>query len=448
MRLIHILVIVVAILTILSGLTLFFGSKKSEKLHSIWFLIAAIGEAIWGVSIALFLSLGSSEFETSLAPWLVKGIYIGAIVMDVCLLGYISWKYKIGKVFTVFFTVVGLALIGIFCYDPSILYSEIILSNLGNSVSIDLSQWFYIAYALYFCAITPALCLFLIFKIRNTHNRKMKKGYLFFMIGLAVAGILSLIFDIILPSSRYDLIWVGPLTIGLVIIGFYYAIIRFRVITLSTNWMRVMSYVVLTGSAVIIYLLIFHIVFSSLFKIANPSFQVILLNFIMIAIVLLLTPAISELNSMTKSLIMTKQIDVAYIVKKVSGAGNRKIDLRELSGFLAEHMHFSYVGFLINGKLYGSDDYKVPAETLISIEKLDRPEKGIWQNTSTIDKASIRDLEVSRIGLIVDASGEEIGQIIFGKPATKSLLDKKDLLEIEMIVSLMAVTVKNGSRRN
>lgn len=448
MHLIHILVTVVAVLTILSALALVFGSSKSEKIHSIWFFTAAIGEAIWGISIAVFLSIGNGSAEYDIASWLVKGIYLGAIVMDVALLGYISWKYKSGKFLTVLFAIIGIGLSAILCYDPSVLYSSINLANSGNSISIDMSRGFYLSYAIYFCAITPALCSFLIYKIRHTANKKMKKGYWFFLIGLAIAGFLSLIFDIILPPNRYDLIWVGPLTIGLVIIGFYYAILRFRTISLSTSWLRVLSYIVLIGSAIIIYLLIFHLVFSSLFKIANPSFQVVLLNFIMIAVVLLMTPAISELHAMTKSLILTKQIDVAYIVKKTSAASYKKIDLKELAGFLAEHMHFSYVGFLINGRLYGSEDYRVPADQLIAISKLKSPAHGIWQNFSSLNEETIKDLDISHIGIITDAAGDEIGQIILGKPATKTLLDKKDLMEIEMVISQVAIVVGNGSRKS
>ncbi|MBR2839939.1 hypothetical protein IKE82_01250 [Candidatus Saccharibacteria bacterium] len=448
MHLIHVLVIVVAVLTVLSALALVFGSSKSEKSHSAWFLAAAIGEVIWGISIAVFLSLGNGPTEYTIAPWLVKGIYIGAIVMDVALLGYISWRYKTGKILTVIFAILGIALSAILCYDPSILYSTTTLSNGGNWITIDMSKGFYLAYALYFCAITPTFCTFLIYKIRHTANKKMKKGYWFFLIGLAVAGLLSLVFDIILPPSRYDLIWVGPLTIGLVIIGFYYAILKFRTLSLSTNWLRILTYIVLIGSAIIIYLLIFHLIFSALFKIANPSFQVILLNFIMIAILLLLMPAISELNSMTKSLILTKQIDLPYIVKKISASGRRKPDLKDLSGFLAEHMHFSYVGFLINGRLYGSEDYRVPAEDLMAIVNLKKPEHGIWQNLSHLGKNAARELEISRIGIITDAAGDEIGQIILGKPATKALLDKRDLMEIEMVISQVAIVVGNGSRKS
>lgn len=446
MHLLYILVIIVAVLTVLSALALVLGSAKTEKARSLWFLVAAIGSAIWGMSISVFLSLKNGEIQQMNAPKLVAGIYSGAIVMDVALLGYISWKYRLGKMLTAAFAVIGIALLTVFLYDPSVLYSSINLVSMGNSITIDLGQWFYIAYALFFCTITPVFCGFLIYQIRHSRNKKQKKGYLFFLFGLSVAGLLSLIFDIILPPTRYDLIWIGPLTIGLVIIGFYYAILRFKMITLNANWLRVLSYIVIIGSALIVYLLIFHLVFSALFKIANPSFQVVLLNFIMIAIVLLLTPAISEINALTKSWIMTKQMNIAYIVKKITALNRKQIDLREMAGFLAEHMHFSYVGFIVNGKFYGSDDFRMGASEIEEIAKLKVPEKGVWQNVSQISGA--KELEISRIGVLTNAKGEVIGQMVFGKPVSKVTLDRQDLTEVEMIVNLMAVVIENGGRKS
>lgn len=446
MHLLNVLVIIVALLTIMSAVALVLGSAKKERARSLWFLMAAVGSAIWGASISVFLSLKNGEIQQINAPKLVLGIYSGAIVMDVALLGYISWKYKLGKAATVLFAAIGITLLTVLLYDPSVLYSSINLVSSGNSVSINFNQWFYIAYAMFFCTITPAFCGFLIYQIRHSNNKRQKKGYLFFLIGLSIAGMLSLIFDIILPPMRYDLIWVGPLTIGLVIIGFYYAILRFKMISLNANWLRILSYIVITGSALIVYLLIFHLIFSALFKIANPSFQVVLLNFIMIAIVLLLTPAISEINAMTKSWIMTKQINIAYIVKKITMLNRKQIDLKEMADFLAEHMHFSFVGFIVNGKTFCSDDFRMSAEEVEDISSLKIPDKGLWQDKSKLKNTN--NSEIARIGVLTNAKGGIIGQMVFGKPISKTNLDRKDLTEVEMIVNLMAVVVENGSRRS
>lgn len=446
MHFIYILVIAVAILTILAALAYVFGSSKNDRANSLWFLFAAIGEIIWAVSIAVFLSLGNGEFDYQIAPWLIKGIYIGAILMDTSILGYVSWKYKLGKIFTTIFAIAGIILAAVFIYDPSVLYSEIILNGSSPSVVIDMSNGFYIAYEIYFCTLIPAFCCFLIYRILHTSNKKAKSGYLFFLIGLGVAGFLSGIFDLLMPPYRYDLIWVGPLAIGLTILGFYFAILKFKMVSMNTGWLKMLSSIVLISGAFIVYLLIFHFVFSALFKVDSPSFQVILLNFIMIAIVLTLVPAFSEIMDITKSLIMTKQINLPYIVKKLSIVGNHKIDYKDLSGFLSEHMHFSYIAFLVKGKLYVADECKIPAELAIAISKLPLPSHGAWQDISGIDKSILKEYDISKIAVLTSASGEILGQMIFGKPVSKSMLEHKDLVEITMIISLMGTIIENGSR--
>lgn len=448
MNFIHILVIAVAILTILAALALVFGSVKSERAHSLWFLSAAIGEVIWAVSIAVFLSLGNGDFDLTIAPWLVKGIYIGAILMDTSILGYISWRYKFGKFLTSIFLIAGIALATIFIYDPSILYSEIQLTGGSPSVMIDMSRGFYVAYEIYFCLLIPAFCGFLIYRIKHTANKQDKKGYLFFLIGLAVAGLLSGVFDLLMPPFRYDLIWVGPLAIGLIILGFYFSIIKFKMVSLNSSWLKVLSSIVIISSAFIVYLLIFHLVFSALFRVPSPSYQVLLLNFIMIAIVMALVPAFMEIKDLTKSLIMTKQIDLAYIVKKLSQIDGKKQNLKDISGFLAEHMHFSYVALFVKDKLYVADDCKISTELLSKISKLSAPSRGVWQNITNLNMEQLKDSGISRVAVMTSASGEVLGQMIFGKPVSKSALDHKDLVEIAMIVSLMGTMIEDGSRKS
>ena len=451
MNLINILVVAISVLTILSAIALVFGSSKKERGRSLWFLAAAVGEVMWGVGIAVALSLPPTEAGYLAMPWALKCLYVGALIMDSTMLGYVAWKYKVGKIITSIFLVIAAVLSVIFLYDPSVLYTGFTLSYSGNSLTYLMPAdggWFFAVYIAFFCTVVPAFCLALIYQIRHAKNKDMKKGYLFFLIGLAIAGFMSLIFDLILAPVRYDLIWIGPLLIGLVMLGFYYAVLRYRLITLSTGWLKVMSTVVLVNMVIIVYLLIFHLIFTGLFRVSSPSWQVILLNFIMVAVVLLMAPAIAEIWAMIKSLIMTKQIDIAYIVKKLSRLDRRRMNLKEVSGFLAEHMHFHYVGFLINGKYYVDDDYKIPADKLVEIPKLAWPAKGLWQNVSALDKDLVRDYGVYQIGVLADTNGEMIGQVILGKPTTKGTLDRQDQAEVEMILSLIGTMMENGGRRS
>lgn len=445
MHFIYMLVIAVAVLTILAALALVFGSAKSEKPRSVWFLVAAIGEVIWAVSIAVFLSLGNGEVDYRVAPHLVLGIYIGALIMDAGLLAYVSWKYKFGKSSSLVFIAFSIILATLLIYNPSILYSEIVLKDSGNSVAVGLSPY-YIAYLTFFFLLNLTIFFFLIRQIKHASNESSKRGYLFFLIGMMCTGVLSGIFDLILPLTRYDLIWVGPITIGLTILGFYFSILKYKMVAINVRWLKMLSAVVLLSGAFIVYLLIFHLVFSALFKVANPSFQVILLNFIMVAIVLALVPAFSEIISLTKSLIMTKQINLPFIVKKLSRENPKKMNLKEVSGFLAEHLHFSYVGIIINGKFYVAGDCKISNDLLSTITQLPAPMRGAWQDTSKLGVTNLKEADISRVALMTGANGKVVGQMVFGRPISKSILEHKDLVEITMIVSLMGTLVENGSR--
>ena len=86
------------------------------------------------------------------------------------------------------------------------------------------------------------------------------------------------------------------------------------------------------------------------------------------------------------------------------------------------------------------------ASEIEEIAKLKVPEKGVWQNVSQISGA--KELEISRIGVLTNAKGEVIGQMVFGKPVSKVALDRQDLTEVEMIVNLMAVVIENGGRKS
>lgn len=445
MHFIYILVIAVAVLTILAGIALVFGTSKSEKFHSLWFLIAGIGEAIWALSIAFFLSIGNASSDYEMAPGLVLGIYVGALIMDAALIMYISWKNKYGKAVSLCFIIYAIVLTALLVYDPSILYSKINLADTGNSVSIGINAY-YIAYLTFFVTLNTMIFGFLLLQIRRAKNKNAKHGNIFFLVGLMMTGLVSGVFDLVLPLFRYDLIWVGPITIGLTILGFYFAILKYKMVSINASWLKMLSSIVILSGAFIVYLLIFHVVFSALFKVANPSYQVVLLNFIMVAIVLALVPALTEITNLTKSLIMTRQINLPYVVKKLSAENPKKMNLKDISGFLAEYMHFSYVGFLVNGKFYVADDCKIPNDEIVRIAKLPAPAHGAWQTLDRLNPEVLKDNDISRIAVMSGANGEIVGQMIFGRPISKATLEHKDLVEISMIVSLMGTLIENGSR--
>lgn len=301
MQLIVILLTVVSILTFLSGAIVFFGATKGDRARSAWFFIATIFATVWMMAISAFLIAQPDWGE--IVRWHVNWTYISSIFIDIALLGYITWREKYGKITTFVFLILGLILSIIFAIDPGLLYSEIVLTNAGNSLVTNIGP-FYFAFIAFFCALVPTVMITLLRQILRTSSNRKRGGDLVLLIGFGISGTVSLIFNLILPLWRWDLVWLGPLAVSTTIIAFYYTILRYRNLNLASIWLKIFSYVVIIASIAIIYMVIFALIFAALFRGSTPSTEVIILNFIMIVIFLLLMPALNEMITFTRSLIM------------------------------------------------------------------------------------------------------------------------------------------------
>ena len=235
--------------------------------------------------------------------WHVNWTYINAVYIDIALLGYIAWNQKYGKIITSIFLALGSILIAVFVANPSLLYSEIILSSAGNSLVTNIGPYYFI-YIAFFCLLVPTVIGSLLYQILKTRSQRKQNGELVLLIGFIISGTASLVFNLILPLWRWDLIWIGPFAISTTIIAFYYSILRYRALNLSSSWLKILSYVVIMASFAILYMIIFSIIFAAMFRGSTPSIEVIILNFIMILVFLLLMPALNELNVFIRSLIM------------------------------------------------------------------------------------------------------------------------------------------------
>ncbi|MBR0242420.1 hypothetical protein IJQ51_00460 [Candidatus Saccharibacteria bacterium] len=299
MQLIAILLITVSILTLLSGIAVFFGATKGDRLRSAWFSAATVFATIWMVSISLFL-IATPEWNQM--PLLVNLTYISAIFIDIALLGYISWRKKAGKITTLVFLVAGIIFTAFFVRDPGLLYTEIVLTSAGNSLVTNFGP-FYFTYIAFFCALVPAVLITLLGQILKSNSNRIKNGDLVLLIGFAISGTVSLVFNLILPLWTWNFIWLGPLAISTTILAFYYTILRYRALNLKSRWLKLLSYIVLITSAAVLYMMVFYVVFIAMFRGSSPSIEVIILNFVMVLFFLLLMPAMSELIVFVRSLI-------------------------------------------------------------------------------------------------------------------------------------------------
>ena len=439
MSLISILLVTVAILSFAFGVLTLIGASKTDRMRSAWFCLATAGSAVWAISIAVFLALTN---DSNSVPMWIYGIYIPPMVMMVGMLGYVSWRQKGGKLLTVVSLLSMIVLASLMVYDHELLYSSYAISHTGNTVDLD-DGLFYVIYIVFFFAADSIFLLYSLFTVRHSRNKHIKNGALILMIGFAITGAVTLVVDLVLPYfGNYQWIWVGPLFISVTVAGYFYAILKYHMISVASRWLQMATYAVVGLTGVAIYMLLFYMIFTTLFKIPNPSASVLVLNFLMIVIVLLLMPVVREVSAVLRSMIMVGQVDIAYVVKKLNKLATRNVDLRELAGFLADHLHFAYIGFIINGKLYGSKSLAMSADEILQITHMKSTARGeVWQEPNKSVQKVLDELDLKAVADLRNAKGKAFGQIIVGKPLGKSSFERRDLIQLEMIINLVATVI-------
>ena len=444
MGLITVLVIIISILTLFSGLTVFLGSEKFERKRSLMFFLTSIFAAIWAFSIIVFLTLQGDSY--TVAKIMIYGLYISPLLMALSQIFYTGWPSKVGKVLGVIFTVFVLAAIILILIKPELLYTDLTIAESGNSINIT-KGWFYLSYAILTILMLGCFTLFALKNAKDAAAGYAKKGRLFYAISLIISGVLIAIFGLFLPVfSDFRSIWVGPLALSFAVIVHFYAILRYKLLFLSNIWLKVGSYIVLISIAAMLYMVIFFMVFSLLFKIQHLDTELVLMNFIMILIMLLILPLFSEVSTSMRSLIYSQDINMTYVTKKLNLMATRNVKLTDLALFLADNLRFKYIGLIVDGKVYGSSKKTFQKEELDEISMLDTDGKDIWQKPSGHAKDTFSKNSIVAVAELKNAKGRPFGQILVGEPIGKEAFEKHDLAQLEIVINLVASIIDSEKR--
>ena len=441
MQLIAILLITVSILALLSGFAVFLGSSKNSRAQALTFLITTIGVFGWSLSMAIFLTLDKSAID--FAPIPIFGIYLFTLIMDLFVLIYTGWKIKWSIFPIIISTIASIFLGAVLIYNPHLLYDNIILSNsAGDSVGIRL-DWYYISYIVLMVFEGINVIALILFRIKHTTNRGFKRAWKSFLICLAIGWTAAGIFDLYLPLFRYDLIWIGPLFIAIDFVIHYYAIIKYRLLDLASSWLKILSHIIVMSLAAVVYLTLFFVIFMALFKVPSPSSSVIILNVVMIIVVLLLFPVLNEISSYFRSLSSIKDIDLVYFVKKIQQMSKSYLDYHELANFLSDHLHFQYVGLVIDKKLYGSKPSRITAAEITHISNYRTPIKGVWLALDDATRDELKKCGIEAIAILRNAEGVVVGKIMFGRPIGNISFRNRDIPALETALTLTAAAISS-----
>ena len=144
-------------------------------------------------------------------------------------------------------------------FKPELMYSNITLAPTGNTVDINVGP-LYISYVVFFATLVPAVVTALVRHYFKKQQNKKPTGDVIIMVSFGASSIITLIADLILPlTGAWDYIWLGPLALSAMIIGFYYTTLRYSNLNLNSAMLRVLSYVVILTSLAILYMIIFMV---------------------------------------------------------------------------------------------------------------------------------------------------------------------------------------------
>ena len=166
----------------------------------------------------------------------------------------------------------------------------------------------------------------------------------------------------------------------------------------------------------------------------------------MITIMMIMLPIIYELSGRVRAMVQADQIDMTSLIRKINKMAPENTKRPALARFIAEKMHFSYIGLVVKGRLYGSKKLKLPEKEINRIMKLGRPEDGVWQKYNLDIQAMLRGHEIYAVGALRDAKGHVFGQMLVGRPLGKRDFERQDLIQLEMVVNLIAALIDTGAR--
>ena len=447
MQLTTLLLVIVAILTALSGIAVLSGAHKGDRLQAFLFFFTTMAALVWAVGIGIFLSI-PDDASPAVAHAAINMIYVGAPVMCWGLMAYTCHKYLPGKIGMAILAVACMVFATLIILQPGLLYNGYDLNEVTGNIVHVRQNAFYILYGVYHFIAVGLYMVGLWYAAHSAKLERVKKANLMVLAGFTITGVLALIFDFILPYfGKYDTIWVGILAMSIAWIFHYYAILRYKLLDLSSPWLRGLSRIIVMSLAAIAYLVIFFIIFAALFKVPAPSIQVIILNMLMIVAVMLLFPALNELSTFVGSLASADEVDVSYVVKKLTKLVGYDVNLVELASFLCDHLHFQYVGFVMDGEVYGSKVLKFPPEVIKEISKLKKSNGGIWLEPDEELARALKKFDITAVAELRDSKGKIVGQVLLGRPSGHVSLEDRDLTPIEIILQIVPVVTHPGNHR-
>jgi hypothetical protein len=223
-------------------------------------------------------------------------------------------------------------------------------------------------------------------------------------------------------------------TLGSLAILAYLAIVAYLIVwkglfSLRFITVRLLSYAIVIAIFAGIYMLLFELIFHLLFKIDDPTGEVFVLNAMMVIIMMMLYPILSELHRFLKRLLYADigKVSVKHLVQGLDRLIGRRVSPAKVANLISQTLELGYVGIVLpprgeKWRVYGSGGAK--RQTISWVEAaniynstLKMREKAL--KTAEAPNAGLKDtLEKHNISVVVrlyDINEGVIGAILLGK---------------------------------
>ncbi len=281
---------------------------------------------------------------------------------------------------------------------------------------------------------------------RINKNTRMHKGWRLVALSLMIlADVAALIYYIIVLTGS-SVAWIAPLVLAPLFVIFFYAAIRYRILQISNRVCKIWAYFVLSICCVAVYMCLFALISQYLFHV-EVSDEIIALNLLLVIILVAIFPLWNEFNSAITSVLSTNKVNLNFIIKTLNRYATQNVRLRDLAEFLADHLHFRYVGLVIDGKVYGTKKVELTDGDMEKLMMLDTKNgKNIWLEPTGHIKEIFEKEKIFAAAELRNAKGRPFGQILIGHPMGKTTFEKRDLASVEMIVNLVASIIDSKER--
>mgnify|MGYP003292699980 CR=1 FL=1 len=413
-----ILMMIVAFLILVFGVMILFGASQDNRHHAIAGFVAGVGGSVWSIASSLrFLSGGTSSVDSFIAYFMC----LGALVAELGMAYFLSdSKKSINNALLLILSTVGFLVMLIPFFDINMLN--------------DTKHWFYIVYSTVVAFSSVAICISIALNNKiNSTNKVLLFVWWFVNMGL------SAIFTMLLPLQygNNNFLWAGPVSELLLILAIYVSLFNSYWINVSSEWVKRMSYVVVIFTSIMLYIVAVYLIAKFIFGWGEPDYMGVIFVAIISVVLALILLAIRKATSSMRSLLSSAdKIDFSYVMSQL-GKINPRSDKTRLAVFLSHHLHLSYIGFLIDGKLYGSRPMNFSEQELNDIRaSMDNSElHGIWQDIDLPIRYIIAEFGCSDIACLRDDGGNILGQVIVGKPNSNNRLSYKQLNVLEMVLN-------------